>query len=724
MADSGGLADNDWADVFGASTAAPALRSCHSTEWPDDFRMAMGVKKNPDYLTAALDSKLESRGSYFSTDGEEGQKRRTVTRNSKTRVLNRAPTTQTNESRALRPMVSDKLEEIYRLLDRSPPECFPAQNGKTGQDTQLCWYSPLSSALQALDLVNGENSWMLVSGIAATNRGCGAAIASMLGLAIGDSAGHPLEFLPVNLEPAPPGIANNGGKRRPRLIMEVGADTPFHKHELNKFHLKPGQWTDDTSMALCLADSLLMNKFYHGGDARVRWHMWWVHGYCNAFRYDEERTTGTSVGLGGNICKSLLDVEEAADDHGSPAEAVPWIYGSDTNDSGNGSAMRVAPAPIAYHLSTHAALDVAALQSFATHPGAEAAACSCFMSLFIVKALTAHREKSNISSSPQVFLSLVVQDFVTKYSQKDRSSTMMAYWGAAGDQGEAAMNKLVALLNCDPRTAKEANWRWKIPRLEIPEALAARSIGEDGLPMENPNYNGHPVSRVYFGAYCLDGLAMALWGLWNTTTFKDCIGRVVNLCGDADTTGAIAGQLAGALYGWQGLVEDEWNRIWIQNLQRWDPHCEIGLRAAMLYKCFPRPRFDVMQAEGYHTVRVFKKPHGGSEQVGVLANGTEVTVNDRMKSFVHVTCDEATGWVGVKNVKYRTLARSAASPGVSTHMPSFLSGGISTAHPPPCPPPTEPPNCTDESGMSAGGSYRQFVQYEDDPPLPPPPEGL
>jgi ADP-ribosyl-[dinitrogen reductase] hydrolase len=42
-------------------------------------------------------------------------------------------------------------------------------------------------------------------------------------------------------------------------------------------------------------------------------------------------------------------------------------------------------------------------------------------------------------------------------------------------------------------------------------------------------------------------------GFFNTGNFEDCLVRVVNRGGDADTSGALAGQLAGALYGVQGI---------------------------------------------------------------------------------------------------------------------------------------------------------------------------
>ena len=49
--------------------------------------------------------------------------------------------------------------------------------------------------------------------------------------------------------------------------------------------------------------------------------------------------------------------------------------------------------------------------------------------------------------------------------------------------------------------------------------------------------------------YVVDSLEVALWGFYHFDNFEEGLLAVVNLGGDADTTGAIYGQLAGALYG-------------------------------------------------------------------------------------------------------------------------------------------------------------------------------
>ena len=55
--------------------------------------------------------------------------------------------------------------------------------------------------------------------------------------------------------------------------------------------------------------------------------------------------------------------------------------------------------------------------------------------------------------------------------------------------------------------------------------------------------------------YVVDALEAALWAFWTTDTFEAGALAAVNLGDDADTTGAIYGQLAGAYYGLAGIPE-------------------------------------------------------------------------------------------------------------------------------------------------------------------------
>jgi ADP-ribosyl-[dinitrogen reductase] hydrolase len=53
----------------------------------------------------------------------------------------------------------------------------------------------------------------------------------------------------------------------------------------------------------------------------------------------------------------------------------------------------------------------------------------------------------------------------------------------------------------------------------------------------------------------VESLKAALWAFYRSTSFRDGALLAINLGDDADTTGAVYGQLAGAFYGEQGIPE-------------------------------------------------------------------------------------------------------------------------------------------------------------------------
>merc|ERR1719183_1515642 len=93
------------------------------------------------------------------------------------------------------------------------------------------------------------------------------AVGSMVAMALGDWIGCWFEFLPMNR------AAQHGGSSK-LCIKTLHMEGTF-----NKFRLQRGQWTDDTSMALCMADSLLVCEGYNGTDIRARFYNWVQHGY-------------------------------------------------------------------------------------------------------------------------------------------------------------------------------------------------------------------------------------------------------------------------------------------------------------------------------------------------------------------------------------------------------------------------------------------------------------
>ena len=112
------------------------------------------------------------------------------------------------------------------------------------------------------------------------------AIGSMLGMAIGDAMGHRFEFEDV--------------KYNTIILTDMGEGPG------GWFQLLPGQWTDDTSMGLCLADSLLINKEFDPHDLMLRFISWWYYGYNNAFRKNEPPRG--SCGLGGIFPMHSIDI--------------------------------------------------------------------------------------------------------------------------------------------------------------------------------------------------------------------------------------------------------------------------------------------------------------------------------------------------------------------------------------------------------------------------------
>eukprot|EP00928_Gymnodinium_smaydae_P055497 TRINITY_DN3901_c0_g1_i1.p1 TRINITY_DN3901_c0_g1~~TRINITY_DN3901_c0_g1_i1.p1 ORF type:complete len:550 (-),score=52.38 TRINITY_DN3901_c0_g1_i1:80-1687(-) len=358
---------------------------------------------------------------------------------------------------------------------------------------------------------------------------------SLTGMAVADALGAPLEFIPARNS-----VGNSNYK------MHHG-----YTNEKNAFRLQAGQWTDDSSMGLCTADSLLISKGFDGSDLRTRFYCWWWAGYDNAFRKDEWRQDRNSVGLGGNIAKSLpIDLKSP------PAPE----YTSTSEDSGNGSIMRLAAVALfffAHDRKGGQLYDYARKSSKTTHPGAIAAEACAALAHLIVRALEQPRGRVDA----RTFLDRATAEYVKKLSE-------------GPDPEGKGIKEIRALLSSKPWEykgfgEKESLWNWKSENTPlIEETLKARG----------KTYNNYPVSAGYLGSYAIDGLAMALWAVYHTTSFNDAVVRSVNMLGDADSHGSVTGQLAGALYGYSQIDGD-----FIEAMHKWAGY-DIPVRALLLYK--------------------------------------------------------------------------------------------------------------------------------------------
>lgn len=170
------------------------------------------------------------------------------------------------------------------------------------------------------------------------------AVGALLGLAVGDALGTTLEFSQRDSLP---------------FVEDMVGGGPFN--------LAPGQWTDDTSMALCLADSLLACGKLDHRDLMERFVRWWQHG--------ERASTGCCFDIGVTTEAALRRFVAAGD---------PVAGSTDPASAGNGSLMRLAPVAIRWHRDPVAAASAAHLQSETTHGAPEAIeACSWFAELLV-----------------------------------------------------------------------------------------------------------------------------------------------------------------------------------------------------------------------------------------------------------------------------------------------------------------------------------------------------
>ena len=404
------------------------------------------------------------------------------------------------------------------LLDRL--DLLPMTVGRATylrEEDELC----RRSLFDGIDAAQRDAAVAAAVGSARGNR----AIGCIVGMAVGDAVGAPLEFLPARDDVTAP-------------TPSFDLATLSYRGASNEFGLAPGQWTDDAAMGLCLADSILVQRRYDGSDFRARLWNWWFRGYNNAFRLDRSRAI--SVGLGRNVSDALFALK---------CDEVPTPrHEADTQDSGNGPLIRLAAVPITWHRDPAAAAAWGAESSRATHPGPVVREATAFLAWLLARAINV----DDPSPRAEDFLDAAVDGYLRALSGRE-------------DVGATTLRSL--LVGEQPDDGLERNWRWRAPSLDLDGTLQRR--GE--------HYNGYPVMAEYFGSYCLDGLALALHAVYHTRSFGDAVATCANHLGDADSTSAIAGQLAGALYGYQSLDE----RL-VAQLRRWDGG-EIALRGALLF---------------------------------------------------------------------------------------------------------------------------------------------
>ena len=187
-------------------------------------------------------------------------------------------------------------------------------------------------------------------------------IGCLVGLAVGDAYGTTYEF-------------------KNRIDMPAVEDLPDEIVGGGPFNLNPGDWTDDTSMALCLADSIL-EKGWDTDDQMRKYISWWQDGYNSV--------TGECFDIGGATKRALSWY--------NMTDGKEFV--TDGQAAGNGVLMRLAALPIFFHDEEDClfTLSTCAFQSNMTHPSSQSIECTMLMGAIINKILNGERDKKKIAN--------------------------------------------------------------------------------------------------------------------------------------------------------------------------------------------------------------------------------------------------------------------------------------------------------------------------------------
>lgn len=278
---------------------------------------------------------------------------------------------------------------------------------------------------------------------------------TLIGLAVGDALGAAVEF------------------RSPGSFAPVTGYRDGGPHRLDA-----GEWTDDTSMALALADSIA-TAGWDLNDQADRYVQWWktgkysVNGRC----FDIGITTRSALG--------------------NYATKKDALISGDRSDraSGNGSIMRLAPVPMRYgHLYADQPDELSRLAEESSVP--------------------THASEQCVSACRYLATALAAL-----IHGEDRDEVLSPDWKSLRQLNEIK------------------------PLHPLIQEIAQGSFRQKQPPV------------IQGSGWVVKSLEASLWAFHNAESFEEAVLKAVNLGDDADTTGAICGQLAGAYWGESGISE-------------------------------------------------------------------------------------------------------------------------------------------------------------------------
>ncbi|TGZ79575.1 ADP-ribosylglycohydrolase, partial [Ascodesmis nigricans] len=306
---------------------------------------------------------------------------------------------------------------------------------------------------------------------------------SLLSLAMVDALGAPVEFCPRDTFPP---VTNYLPTRH--------------------FSLPPGTPTDDTSMALCLATSLLSMRTFSPSSQAANYIRWFRHGYLSA--------TGHCFDIG-NCTRKALKLWEQGEAQGlevwkaEKGREWPWFK----EQKGNGGLMRVLPVALVMWREPLVARRWARESSKTTHPAVMSQlACEVYVELVggIIRG--------------------EFYDPETRRLDKKLFVERLETWEGWKRDERGLLRKENERSQC--------------------EVLRQAMTGVGKLKREKVSSSG----------YVLSTLQAAIWAFLASDGFVEGARLVVNLGDDADTVGAVYGGLAGAWYG--GVESDRERRQW------------------------------------------------------------------------------------------------------------------------------------------------------------------
>ncbi|CAF1448473.1 unnamed protein product [Adineta ricciae] len=322
---------------------------------------------------------------------------------------------------------------------------------------------------------------------------------SLIGLALGDALGAHVEFRPRQY------LVDN-----PVTDLQAGGT----------WGLRKGQFTDDTSMALCLAISLITRHSFVPYDQLVRYKWWYRYGYMSSTGecFDIGSATRESICVFESRQKKFAKIYQMSENEMDFLEDKKLLKEFEINCShdqaaGNGGLMRLAPVPLFFRHCPPQAVKYSGISAKITHGDPRVYDACRYYGALIVAALRGEKKQK-----------LLHEEFYEKHH----------------------------------------DWFGDKPLHEEVQEIAQGSF---------KTKNGYE-GGIRGKGFVLSSLEAALWAFYtDEDSFEKGVLAAVNLGDDTDTTAAIYGQLAGAYYGYKKLPEKWVKQIYadqfLQCLSEW-----------------------------------------------------------------------------------------------------------------------------------------------------------